>query len=270
MKPNATVSPIAIPAILSNTPDGSTAVAKKTSTRKNVITASIVTALLASIVTLTVGAPRWRFLTTGGRTNFRSSAATVAPASCTAAVEDRERRRDPAGDEEPEGDRRVEVAAGDLGERADHHEDGEAVGERADDRIAVDQRAGADEDEAEGADELGEASPDQVGARHPGRIAPSPDGTALARASPPANRAPRPWRAHAAGPSGRRHACRSRGASVDAREPPRERDEPLPARSTPRTRSTGIRGARRRSRARARRTSRSSSRSATRPATGAT
>ncbi len=55
--PNTIVKPIASPAILSNAPFASTAVAKTTITRKKVQTASIVTALPGSITEFTLGAP---------------------------------------------------------------------------------------------------------------------------------------------------------------------------------------------------------------------
>ena len=79
-------------------------------------------------------------------------------------VDARERRLDLARDQEAERDRGVEVPAGDVPERADHHADREPVGDRdADQRGVVDDaggrgRAGADEGERERADHLGDGA----------------------------------------------------------------------------------------------------------------
>ena len=71
-----------------------------------------------------------------------------------------EHRHDSPCHEQPERDRRVEVPAGDVPERRDHHRDREAVRERDGHDAALlhlgdRDRADAHEDEGEGADELG-------------------------------------------------------------------------------------------------------------------
>ena len=99
-----------------------------------------------------------------------------------APVDERERRRDPAGNEEPERHRRVEVTAGDVPDCRDHHGNREPVRQSDSDegKPAVDvdgrragqcrserfghreDRPGSSEDEREGADELGKATPKRV------------------------------------------------------------------------------------------------------------
>ena len=93
-------------------------------------------------------------------------------------VDEREHGREAARDQEPERDRRVEVAAGDVADGRHHDGDCEAVRERDADEPEPGRRVGcalrerggeelregegrarADEDEREGSDEFGEAPP---------------------------------------------------------------------------------------------------------------
>src|SRR5205085_1442389 len=80
----------------------------------------------------------------------------------------RDRGLDTPRDEEAEGDRRIEVTAGDVAERGDHHADREPVRDRDPDQRRVadglrgDGRAGADEDERERTDELGDGAAQDV------------------------------------------------------------------------------------------------------------
>ena len=76
-------------------------------------------------------------------------------------VEARERRLDPPGNEEAERDRRVEVPARDVPERAHHHADRQPIGDGHSDQGRVvgtgggRRRSGSDEGERERADHLG-------------------------------------------------------------------------------------------------------------------
>ena len=95
-----------------------------------------------------------------------------------------QRRLDPAGDEEAERDRGVEVAARDVAKSRDHHGDRHAMGDRdADegwvaDGLGRDDRPRADEDEREGPDELGHPAPQRV-FKHGANLRRSPDGPTL-------------------------------------------------------------------------------------------
>ena len=83
-------------------------------------------------------------------------------------VDDRQWGLDPARDQEPERDRRVEVPARDVAQGADHHADREPVGDRdTDQRGVVDasggrRRAGPDERQRERADRLGDRTAQRI------------------------------------------------------------------------------------------------------------
>ena len=70
---------------------------------------------------------------------------------------------DPPRHEEPERDGRVEVAARDVPERRDHDREDQTVGERdAEEVVAKDDRAGADERKCPRAERLRDPAPNNV------------------------------------------------------------------------------------------------------------
>ena len=178
--------PIAWPAILSNAPFGSKAVAKTTSTRKKVRIASIITPCPEWIPKPSAGAPRcsWLALSWPGaaaivpKIHFSASGSARSSArELDDPVEDGHRGCDPAGDEEAQGHSRIEVPAGDSREGRDHDRNHEPVGKGAAHRVAVEGGAGPDEDQREGTDELGNPSAHEVDL-HEQRIAHVSDGIA--------------------------------------------------------------------------------------------
>ena len=115
--------------------------------------------------------PRWERRADVGDVAERASQdrrGRKAPTSCARPVGDRARPGKVPGEREGERDGGVEVGAGDVADRVDHHHDHEAERDRDADvpelvRLGVDHdRAAAGEDERERADRLGEQRAAQV------------------------------------------------------------------------------------------------------------